>query len=92
MTDKRLNVWLLVALLKKKLGSILNPRNLPDEIWRAVSGEDIAQPTMCCLRASLRPNPIHHPLRLLAYPSPRDNSVYHVGGKHGRGPTKLKTP
>jgi hypothetical protein len=41
MTDMRLNVWLLVAMLKEKLGSILNPRNLPDEIWQAVSGKDI---------------------------------------------------
>jgi hypothetical protein len=41
MTDMRLNVWLLVAMLKKKLGPILNPRNLPDEIWQAVSGKDI---------------------------------------------------
>jgi hypothetical protein len=28
-------------VLKKKLGSILNPRNLPDEIWQAVSGKEI---------------------------------------------------
>jgi len=41
MTDMRLNVWLLVAILKEKLGSIINPRNLPDEIWRAVSGKEI---------------------------------------------------
>jgi hypothetical protein len=41
MTDMRLNVWLLVAMLKKKLGSILNPRNLPEEIWQAVSDKDI---------------------------------------------------
>jgi len=41
MTDMRLNVWLLVALLKKKLGSILNPRNLPDEIWQTISGKEI---------------------------------------------------
>ena len=40
MTDMRLNVWLLVAMLKKKLGSIVNPRNLPDEIWQIVSAHD----------------------------------------------------
>jgi hypothetical protein len=41
MTDMRLNVWLLVAMLKKKLGSILNPRNLPNEIWQSVSDGEI---------------------------------------------------
>jgi hypothetical protein len=41
MAEMRLNVWLLVAMLKKKLGSILNPRNLPEEIWQAVSSKDI---------------------------------------------------
>ena len=41
MTDMRLNVWLLVAMLKKKLGSILNPRNLPHEIWQSVSDKEI---------------------------------------------------
>lgn len=33
MTDMRLKVWLLVATLKKKLGSVINPRNLPTELW-----------------------------------------------------------
>jgi hypothetical protein len=37
----RLNVWLLVAMLKKKLGSILKPRNLPSEIWQSVSDDEI---------------------------------------------------
>lgn len=41
MTDMRLKVWLLVAALKKKLGSIINPRNLPEEIWQTVSAKDI---------------------------------------------------
>jgi hypothetical protein len=41
MTDMRLNVWLLVAMLKKKLGSILKPRNLPSEIWQSVSDDEI---------------------------------------------------
>jgi hypothetical protein len=41
MTDMRLNVWLLVAMLKKKLGSILNPRNLPNEIWQSGSDGEI---------------------------------------------------
>jgi hypothetical protein len=37
----QLTVWLLVAMLKKKLGSVLSPRNLPKEIWQAVSNEKI---------------------------------------------------
>jgi hypothetical protein len=41
MTDMRLKVWLLVAMLKKKLGSIINPRNLPSELWQAVSASDV---------------------------------------------------
>jgi hypothetical protein len=41
MTDMRLKVWLLVAMLKKKLGSVLNPRNLPVEIWKSVRERDI---------------------------------------------------
>jgi hypothetical protein len=41
MTDMRLQVWLLVAMLKKKLGSIINPRNLPPEIWESVSAKKV---------------------------------------------------
>jgi len=40
-TDMRLKVWQLVAILKKKLGSIINPRNLPPEIWEAVSSRKV---------------------------------------------------
>jgi hypothetical protein len=40
MTDMRLSVWLLVAMLKKKLGSIINPGNLPAEIWQSVSEDE----------------------------------------------------
>jgi hypothetical protein len=41
MTNMRLKVWLLVAMLKKKLGSVVNPRNLPSEIWMSVRDEEI---------------------------------------------------
>jgi hypothetical protein len=41
MTDMRLKVWWLVAALKKKLGVIINPRNLPSEIWENVSNKRI---------------------------------------------------
>ena len=41
MTDMRLKVWLLVAMLKKNLGSIINPRNLPEEIWQIVAAKEI---------------------------------------------------
>lgn len=41
MTDMRLKVWLLVAMLKEKLGSIINPRNLPPEILLSISGKRI---------------------------------------------------
>lgn len=41
LTNMRLNIWLLVALLKKKFGSVLSPRNLPTEIWNSVKVRDI---------------------------------------------------
>lgn len=41
MADMRLKVWLLVAMLREKLGSIINPRNLPSEILQSVSGKRI---------------------------------------------------
>ena len=41
MAEMRLQVWLLVAMLKKKLSSIINPRNLPAELWLAVSVDDV---------------------------------------------------
>ena len=41
MADMRLKVWLSVAMLKKKLVSLINPRNLPTELWVLVSGKRI---------------------------------------------------
>lgn len=41
MTNMRLNVWLLVAMLKKKLGSVINPRNLPSGIWQSAQEKEI---------------------------------------------------
>jgi hypothetical protein len=41
MTKMRLSVWILVATLKKKLGLVLQPRNLPPELWRAVEKIEI---------------------------------------------------
>lgn len=38
MTDMRLSVWVLVAFIKKKLGPVVTPRNLPSEIWTQVVG------------------------------------------------------
>ncbi|MGY3808237.1 hypothetical protein [Aeromonas allosaccharophila] len=37
MTDMRLSVWLLVAALQKKLGSIIRPRNIPADLVNLVS-------------------------------------------------------
>lgn len=36
ITNMRLKVWALVAVLKKKTGSIINPRNIPSEIFDQV--------------------------------------------------------
>lgn len=33
ITNMRLKVWTLVAVLKKKTGSIINPKNMPSEIF-----------------------------------------------------------
>jgi hypothetical protein len=41
MTNMRLKVWLLVAMLKNKVGSVISPRNLPSEIWRSVKDLDL---------------------------------------------------
>jgi hypothetical protein len=41
MTDMRLNVWLLVAALKKKLGSVIQPRNLPTDIAAMVAAGEV---------------------------------------------------
>lgn len=41
MTDMRLSVWLLVAALQRKLGSVIRPRNLPPDIARLVNAGDI---------------------------------------------------
>lgn len=41
MTDMRLSVWLLVAFLKKKLGGVIAPRNLPSDLWDQVSELDV---------------------------------------------------
>lgn len=41
MTDMRLAVWVLVAFLKKKLGSVIAPRNLPPELWDLVSEAEV---------------------------------------------------
>jgi hypothetical protein len=41
MTDMRLSVWLLVAALQKKLGSIIRPRNLPTDLAKLVSAGEI---------------------------------------------------
>jgi len=40
-TEMRLKVWTTVAILKIKMGSIINPMHLPEEILQAVSGEEI---------------------------------------------------
>lgn len=37
MTEMRLSIWVLVAVLQKKIGSIINPSNLPPSIKLMVS-------------------------------------------------------
>lgn len=41
MTDMRLKIWLLVAFLRKKVGDVIQPRNLPNEIWLQAQSSDI---------------------------------------------------
>ncbi|KZC19445.1 MULTISPECIES: hypothetical protein [Rhodanobacter] len=41
MTDMRLSIWLLVAALQRKLGSIIRPRNLPTDIVRLVNTGEV---------------------------------------------------
>ena len=41
LTDMRLNVWLLIAMIKKKIGSTVNPRNMPAEILEEVAKNEI---------------------------------------------------
>lgn len=41
ITDMRLKIWALVAALKNKLGSVINPRNMPPEINAQVKKHDI---------------------------------------------------
>ena len=40
-TEMRLKVWLLVAVLKKKTGGLLQPRNLPIELWSYVVTQEV---------------------------------------------------
>ncbi len=41
MTDMRIKVWLHVAVVKKKLGGIIQPRNLPTELWNYLDGVEV---------------------------------------------------
>lgn len=41
MTEMRLSVWILVAVLQKKLGSIINPSRLPPSIQLIVSRAEV---------------------------------------------------
>ncbi len=41
MTEMRLGTWLLVAALKKKLGSIIQPRNLPIDLENLVQAGEV---------------------------------------------------
>ena len=41
ITNMRLKVWALVAVLKEKVGSIINPRNMPSEILSQVGENEL---------------------------------------------------
>lgn len=41
LTEMRLSVWVLVAVLKKKLGAVINPSHLPSSIWLKVSKVEV---------------------------------------------------
>jgi hypothetical protein len=41
ITNMRLKVWALVAIMKKKVGSIINPRNMPSEIINQVEESEL---------------------------------------------------
>ena len=41
MTEMRLDTWLLVATLKKKLGSVIQPRNLPIDLDNLVQSSEV---------------------------------------------------
>ena len=41
ITNMRLKVWALVAVLKKKVGSIINPRNMPPEIFEQAEASEL---------------------------------------------------
>ena len=41
LTEMRLKTWLIVAALKKKLGSIIQPRNLPPDLLNLVNAGDV---------------------------------------------------
>lgn len=41
ITNMRLKVWALVAVLREKLGSIINPRNMPSEIVSQVGENEL---------------------------------------------------
>ena len=41
MTEMRLSVWVLVAVLQKKLGSVINPSHLPASIQLIVQKEEV---------------------------------------------------
>lgn len=41
MTEMRLGTWLLVAALKKKLGSVIQPRNLPIDLDNLVQAGEV---------------------------------------------------
>jgi len=41
IANMRLKVWALVATLKAKLGSVINPRNMPEEIVGQVAAHDL---------------------------------------------------
>ncbi len=41
ITNMRLKVWVLVAVLREKVGSIINPRNMPAEIQSQVGKNDL---------------------------------------------------
>lgn len=41
ITNMRLRIWALVAILRKKIGAIISPRNMPQEILSQVGANDL---------------------------------------------------
>ena len=41
MTEMRLEIWLIVAVIKKKIGNVIQSRKLPVEIWQQIEMKEV---------------------------------------------------